>query len=416
MNMNHRPRSEGENGSLIRLRSELEEELRNNILPFWMEHLPDREKGGFHGHITHLNEVVVGASRGAIQNARILWTFSAAFRRYPEKAYLETALRAFDYILLHFLDRDFGGIFWELDAYGRVKGSRKQIYANAFVLYAMAEYYRATGSREALETAIALFEEVERHALDRERNGYIEALGRRWEEIGDMRLSAKDDNERKTMNTHLHILEAYTNLLRVWKDPGLEAALRNLIHLFLDHFIDPDTKHLRLFFDDDWNAKSDLVSFGHDIECSWLLHESAMVLGDSVLEQRTGEQGVEMARVNLQGLDGDGGLFYEYFPAENRYDTDKHWWPQAEAMVGYFNAWQRSGEPLFLEQTLASWQFIREKMVDRKYGEWYWSVNREGVPQLEKEKAGFWKCPYHNGRACLEITDRIDALLGRATH
>jgi len=401
------------NEAIIRLRNELEEELQENILPFWMEHMPDRQKGGFHGHLTHRNEVVGGASRGAIQNARILWTFSAAFRHYPKKEYLDTALRAFDYILLHFMDRESGGVFWELDEFGRVKDPRKQIYANAFVIYAMAEYYRATGNEEALGTARAIFREVENHARDRERNGYIEALGRRWEEIGDMRLSEKDDNERKTMNTHLHLLEAYTGLIRVWRDPEPTAALENLIGLFLDHFIDPGTKHLRLFFDDDWTSKSDLVSFGHDIECSWLLHESAGVLGNPSLEQQTGRLAVEMARINLNGLDGDGGLFYEYFPSVNRFDTDKHWWPQAEAMVGYFNAWQLSGEHLFLEQTLASWRFIREKLVDRTYGEWYWSVNQKGEPQTDKEKAGFWKCPYHNGRACLEIIGRTGAMTGR---
>ena len=401
--MNHEP--------LIRLRNELEAELQDNILAYWIKYLPDRERGGFYGHVTHLNEVVAGAPRGAIQNARILWTFSAAFRHQPRKEYLEMALRAFDYILLHFLDREFGGVYWELEENGSIRNPRKQIYANAFVIYAMAEYHRAAGSAEALDTATMVFREVERHARDLRRNGYVEALGRRWEEIGDVRLSEKDDNERKTMNTHLHLLEAYTSLLRIWRDPELESALENLVGLFLDRFIDRDTKHLHLFFDDDWNLRSDLVSFGHDIECSWLLHEASGVLGNRALEKRTGELAAEMARACLQGMDGDGGMFYEYFPAEKRFDTDKHWWPQAEAMVGYFNAWQCSGERQFLEQTLASWQFIREKLVDRVHGEWYWSVDRNGIPRRDKEKAGFWKCPYHNGRACLEIIERTDAII-----
>ncbi len=395
------------NEPLNRLRIELEQELRGNILPYWMRYLPDRERGGFHGHVTHLNQVVEGAPRGAVQNARILWTFAAAFRRWQEKGYFETALRAYEYIQGHFMDRDFGGVIWEVDTRGRAVNRRKQSYANAFVIYAMAEYHMATGDREALDTAAAIFRELEKHARDTEREGYTEALGQRWEEIGDVRLSEKDHNERKTMNTHLHILEAYTHLYRIWKDPGLEMALGKLIRLFPDRFVDPATRHLRLFFDDHWNLKSDLVSYGHDIECSWLLHEASLVLGDARLSEETGRIAVEMARANLAGMDRDGGLFYEYFPDGNRTDTDKHWWPQAEALVGYFNAYQLSGEELFLKQVLQTWQFIREKLVDRAHGEWYWSVSRDGEPRTEKEKAGFWKCPYHNGRACMELMDRI---------
>jgi len=398
---------------LLRLREEMERELTGNILPYWMEHVPDRNRGGFHGHVTHFNQVVEGAPRGAIQNARILWTFSAASRIYKEPSYRAMSDRAYETIRSRFLDPEFGGVYWELDEGGSVSSSRKQIYAIAFVIYAMSEYHLATGKEEALRTAVELYRAIESHAFDRTGNGYTEALGRSWEEIGEVRLSEKDDNERKTMNTHLHILEAYANLYRCWKDQELGRALENLIRLFLDHFVDPGTHHLNLFFDDRWNLKSSLVSFGHDIECSWLLHEAALVLGRSELAERTARVAVAMARENFRGLDGDGGLFYEYFPEEQRFDTDKHWWPQAEAVVGYFNAFQLTEEEVFLKKSLESWTFIREKLVDRTYGEWFWSVNRGGVPQVEKEKAGFWKCPYHNGRACMEMMKRIDETLKR---
>ena len=394
--------------TLLGLRNELEQELKGNILAYWMEHLPDDRFGGFHGHITHQNQVVENAPRGAIQNARILWTFSAASRAYSSDAFRAMAARAYETIMARFMDREWGGVYWEIHPDGQVKSPRKQIYANAFVIYAMAEYYMATGEREALDTAVGLFGEIEAHAFDRDRNGYTEALGRKWERIGDLRLSEKDANESKTMNTHLHILEAYTNLFRTWREPSLLGSLENLIRLFLDHFVDPDGHHLNLFFDDDWNLKSTLVSFGHDIECSWLLHEAAVVLGDPGLIKRTGTVSAEMARATFRAIDRDGGLFYEYFPEQDRFDTDKHWWPQAEAMVGFFNAYQLTGEKEYLTKTLESWKFIREFLVDRDHGEWYWSVNREGVPQVEKEKAGFWKCPYHNGRACLELISRID--------
>ena len=393
-----------------RLKGELEAELKGNILPYWMTHTPDLEHGGFYGHVDHFNKVLKEAPKGAIMNARILWTFSAAHRIYPDASYLEVAQRAYQYLLDHFIDRTYGGVYWEVNYRGEVSSSRKQIYAMAFTIYAMSEYHRACGDKDALETAKTLYQQIEEHARDRAKGGYTEALSREWQALDDVRLSEKDDNESKTMNTHLHILEAYTNLYRTWKDPGLRQALEGLIVLFLEHFVDPESFHLKLFFDDNWTLKSDLISYGHDIECAWLLHEAAEILGNPELVQRTEILAVQMARANFQGLDQDGGLFYEFFPSSLRLDTDKHWWPQAEAMVGYLNAFQLSGEEEFALKTMETWEFIKNHLVDSTHGEWYWAVDRTGIALTEKEKAGFWKCPYHNGRACMELVGRINKL------
>ena len=267
--------------------------------------------------------------------------------------------------------------------------------------------------REAMDTAIALFSDIEEHAFNPDQKGYTEALSRQWEPLEDMRLSEKDDTESFTMNTHLHILEAYGNLFRVWKDPELEAALEHLIRLFLEKFVDGENAHLNLSFDEQWKLKSTLVSYGHDIECSWLLHEAAEILGKEELLKESADLAVKMARKNFEGLDQDGGLFYEYFPEKKEVDTDKHWWPQAEAMVGYFNAYQVSGDPEFLVRSKGSWAFIHNYICDWIDEEWFWSVDKEGNPQTENEKAGFWKCPYHNGRACLEMIRRMDSILDK---
>jgi mannobiose 2-epimerase len=399
-----------EKEDLLGLRDELERELKENILAWWMKHAPDPLHGGFYGHISHENAVVPGAGKGAVLNARILWTFAAAYRMFPDPDYLKTAERAFSYILEHFMDRDHGGVYWELTEEGKVSSSRKQVYALAFTLYALAEYHLASGDQQALITAIALFEDTEFHAFDQNAGGYTEALGREWEPLEDLRLSEKDENERFTMNTHLHVLEAYGNLYRTWKDPALESALEHLIRLFLEHFIDWKSGHLKLFFDERWISKSNLVSYGHDIECSWLLHKAAEILGKEDLRGECAGLAVKMARTSFEGLDRDGGLFYEFFPDTGHLDTDKHWWPQAEALVGYFNAWQLSGDPEFLVRARESWAFIHNYICDWVEGEWFWSVDREGLPQTEKEKAGFWKCPYHNGRACLEVIRRIEGI------
>lgn len=394
--------------SFQEFRNELESELRGNILPYWLIHTPDHVHNGFYGYVSHTNQALEKAPKGAIMNARILWTFSAAFRMYQDSSYLEMARRAYDYILDHFMDDTYGGVFWELDYLGRVRASRKQIYALAFVMYGLSEYHLASGDDQALHRAIALFQTIEEHALDRINKGYTEALTRDWQALEDLRLSEKDENASKTMNTHLHLLEAYANLYQIWKDPLLGLALEELIKLFLDRFVDPNSYHLNLFFDEKWNLKSSLISYGHDIECAWLLHEAAGILGQPEYIKLTGELAVKMARKNFTGLDTDGGLFYEYFPLEKKLDTDKHWWPQAEAMVGYFNAFQLSGDRDFARKSWESWKFIQNHLVDREYGEWYWSTDHQGTPQTGKEKAGFWKCPYHNGRACMELIRRID--------
>ena len=398
------------NKELRDLREELENELNENILSWWMLYSPDHELKGFHGHIDHRNQVVEGAGKGAVLNARILWTFSAAYRMYKRPEYLDMARRASDYVIRYFTDKKLGGVYWELAPNGSVRSSRKQIYATAFTIYGLAEYHMASGDDLPLKKAKGLFRDLEAHAFDREYNGYTEALSRDWKALEDLRLSEMDPNESLTMNTHLHILEAYGNLYRIWKDPELEKALENLIRLFLEKFVDRERQQLNLFFDDRWTLKSTLISYGHDIECSWLLHEAAEILEDSKLIEETSKLAVEMARANEAGLAVDGGLHYEFCPESNELDSDKHWWVQAEAMVGYFNAFQISGEENFLKRSLGSWTFIKENIIDHKLGEWYWSVDSEGKPQTEKEKAGFWKCPYHNGRACLEIIRRIDQI------
>ncbi len=391
---------------LMNLALELEQELHGNILNYWITHSLDHTYGGFAGHITRDNRVIDTAPKGSVLNARILWTFSSAYQMYRKQEYLNMAQRAYKYFSEFFIDPEYGGVFWELDYSGNVLNPRKQIYALAFAIYAMTEYHTACGDRNALQTAINLYEAIETYSLDRQANGYIEAMKREWKPISDYRLSDKDANESKTMNTHLHILEAYSNLYRIWKDVALEKSLENIIQLFLDKFIDQETWTLKLFFDDDWQPASDIISYGHNIECSWLLYEAVQVLGNDELLQRVTPVSVQMARHCIPALDTDHGLFNERVPSKNWLDTDKHWWHQAEAIVGFYNAYEVSGNPRFAKQSINSWTFIKNYIVDRQFGEWFWKVNKQGTPDLRDEKAGFWKCPYHNSRACMEIVRR----------
>ena len=431
-------------------------ELLEDILPFWRRHTVDERRGGFIGQMSNDLRVQEDAPKGLILNARILWTFSAAYAYVRNDQDRALAQRAYEYLTHHFLDREHGGYFWELDPNGAVLDDKKKVYGEAFCIYALAGYYRVFDEPKALEQAIRLFDLVETHARDSRYGGYFEVMSRDWKPCEDMRLSAKDMNEKKSMNNHLHVLEGYTNLLRVWPHraltwrgrPGLASrrhlagahqgvqgqdalatSLRELIDLFRRHILNAEQTHLQHFFDEEWTPKSDSYTFGHDIEGSWLLCEAAEVLerfltwrGRPTLVSEKEGQGqdalatsllaevqsvaIKMARAVLaEGLDEDGGLFYE--GRDGRIvNPNKEWWPQAEAVVGFYNAWQLTGDSAFREAAVRCWQFIQDRVVDHKYGEWFWCIRPDGTPDPAQPKVSPWKCPYHNGRCCLEIIRR----------
>jgi mannobiose 2-epimerase len=372
-----------------------------------MAKTPDKVNGGFYGAITNDLEIHNEVPRSAILCGRILWTYAAAYRKLGDKEYLGMAKRAYDYLRSAFLDPEYGGIYWSVDAKGKPIFDRKHHYAQAFAIYGLAEYYRATEQSESLALAQSLFHLLEEHAYDRRYGGYIEGSSRKWEALLDMRLSERELNCRKSMNTMLHILEAYTNLLRIWEDATLKAQHRAVIETFLERIIDPANGHFKLFFDDRWNSLLPNVSYGHDIEGSWLLLEAAEVQGDPALVKRVRQAAVRIAEAVYQdGLEADGSLPYESSP-QGLVDSDKSWWVQAEAMVGFYNAFQLSGQERFAQAAQGSWEFIRDNMVDRVHGDWIKKLHRDGTVDVSNYKVGPWECPYHNSRACFEMLDRL---------
>jgi mannobiose 2-epimerase len=395
---------------LEQYRTDLEDELRE-ILRYWMENTVDQTAGGFIGRITHDNQKHFDAPKGSVLNSRILWTFSAAYNLTKNVQYLQAAQRAYAYLLKYFIDKEYGGVYWTVQANGEPLDDKKQIYALAFAVYGLSEYYKASEEEYAKEAAIQLYKNIVAHSYDKIHGGYIEALNREWKAAVDLRLSAKDANERKSMNTHLHLLEGFSNLYRIWPDEGLKQKLQELLHLFLTHILAKDTNHLNLFFEDDWTSKSDVVSYGHDVEAAWLLQEAAESIGGEDLLSRVITCSLKVAEAAGTGLDEDGGLWYEYDKVQHNVIKQKHWWPQSEAIVGFFNAWQNTGEENWLNRSLKSWSFVQNFIKDKKGGEWHWGVNEDYSVMDNEDKAGLWKCPYHNSRACIEIIHRINALL-----
>ncbi|MHC1775243.1 MAG: AGE family epimerase/isomerase [Lentimicrobium sp.] len=395
---------------LLHLSAELEAELHENILPFWMNKMTDPLHGGFYGRMLSDGTVIPDAPRGAVLNARILWTFSAAYNSTGKDEYLKQARRSFTYFISSFIDKESGGIFWSVSSSGEILNDRKQIYAQAFGIYALSEFYKACQDADAIMYAVDLYNLIEEYACDKKNNGYIEALSRNWTGLEDLRLSPKDANEPKSMNTHLHILEAYTNLFEVWKDRELKSQLQNLVKLHLETILDSRTGHFRLFFEMGWKPKSEKYSYGHDIEGAWLVRRAASVLDNQFLLNASGLKALFMARVALsEGTDEDGSLYNEGLAGKVT-DTDRHWWPQAEAIIGYIDAYAISKEEIFLNAALKTWEFVKEKMRHPS-GEWWWLLNRDYEPDKDQDLAGEWKCPYHNARMCLEIMKRTTEII-----
>ena len=387
--------------------------LETNILSFWQEQMVDYRQGGFYGRIDGYNVLHPDAEKGAVLNARILWTFAAAARVLNNTPYRILAARAYDYLMQWFMDREQGGVYWSLNADATPLDTKKQTYAIAFAIYGLAEYVRLTNNQEALNAAIRLFEDLEAHAykwdnekISKCKNGYVEALTRDWQPIADMRLSEKDENGVFTMNTHLHVLEAYTNLYRVLKNvqrddvqgtkERITKQLRTLIDIFANRIFDPATGHLMLFFDEKWQPSNTHTSPGHDIEAAWLLHEALEVLGDEELLNQTLPVIHSLAQA-----------------AEENIMDEKEWWCYAEAVVGYIDQWKlyQDEKPIEsninLELAETAFHYIQTHLMDRENGEWFWTILPDGTPDRTHDKAGFWKCPYHNSRMCIEIIERL---------
>ena len=387
-------------------KSELSVELES-ILKYWTDFSVDKKNGGFIGQRDHFNKEVPAASKGIILNTRLLWTFSAAANHKEDKSgeLKSLADRAYGYLKMAFKDDIFGGVFWELDSEGKPINRRKQIYAQVFAIYALSEYYILTEDESAMEWALELFSLVEKNAREPKYNGYLEAFQEDWTPIEDMRLSEKDRNSAKTMNTHLHVLEAYTTLYKISKAELVKEALDNLIHIFLEKFYDPENRHFKLFFDNSWRRDGNMVSYGHDIEAIWLLIEAAKASGNEDLVKRTQGIAVPVAETFLKEAYLPGkGVINEKDLDSGELDSDRHWWPQAEAMVGLFYAYRISEEEQFRNAIYDIWNFTKKNIIDHENGEWFFRIDENNQPYTHEDKLGMWKCPYHNSRACMVLT------------
>ena len=386
------------------MKSELED-----IRRFWSESMVDETYGGFLPGMNTARQADLRGAKGIVLNARILWAFSA-LTLHHDPGCRSLADRAYRYIRDYFRDPLNGGYYWSVTFNGKPFQTRKQVYAQAFVLYALTGYYSLTRDPDVLSQARELFTLMEMRCLDRRSQGYTEAYTADWHSLTDWRLSPKDLNEPLSLNTHLHILEAYSSFYRINPDHRVEAAIRHLYTLFEDHFLNPDG-HLNLFFTGEWCRASHLVSYGHDIEATWLLRESLSRVPAPAGSSTISNWIRKACRVFLEeALLPDGSSRYETDPLTGLDDRDRHWWVQAEGMVALLDAYANGRDPRFLEAAWQLWCFILTGLKDPVTGEWYWKVDPDGRWFPEDSLAGFWKCPYHNTRACLEGIERLSIL------
>ena len=386
--------------------SEFEAEL-NNILSYWSSTVFDEANGRFYPKVDHNDTPDRSAVAGAVMYARILWAFSAGYRHTGTPRYLKRADVAFQYIQQHFMDAEYGGIYWSVHPDGHPADTRKQMYALAFAIYGLAEYYKTTNNQTALTLAKGLYQAIEQHSWDSRYGGYVEALARDWSPTPHLSLSTKDDNEKKTLNTHLHILEAYTNLYGIWPNDTLKQRIATIITLFDKHFVNRHG-HLTLFFDEQWQARSSLRSFGHEIEASWLLCKAARAVHGGQLPDTVRTLSLRLADASAKWIDQSGALLYEFDAATNTLVDEKHWWVQAEAVVGFYRAGLLSTYNDYLSTASRVWQYIKEHLIDHQHGEWYWGRDAANQIMTHEDKAGFWKCPYHNSRCCLQLIQLLN--------
>lgn len=380
-----------------------------NILAYWSTEVFDEETGEIIGEIDHYGTKYPESNKGIILCSRMMWTFSAASRFYKNDDYKSHADRVRKYIETYFYDAAHGGYVWEVTSQGDIVVSKKQVYAQAFVMYAYTEYYLAFGDTSALQRAMDLFTIMESHCVDRTYGGYFEAYSQSWNKLDDVRLSERDLNLPKGMNTNLHVLEAYTTLFEATKSPQVEKALRALIDVYSQKIIDKNN-HIVIFFTEDWIPQTHEYSFGHDIESSWLLWEAAEALHDKELLIRLKPQVLGMVDTFLkEGYDTKThSALYEYFTKTDTYDRDRHWWVQVEAMEGLANAYRITGDKTYRTKVFQMWQYVQTYLIDKVHGEWFWRIDDDGYPVDSEPKVSMWKCPYHNGRALMRLIEKME--------
>ena len=389
---------------MINLSEELKEELNGRIFPFWSS-LADYDNGGFYGYVGYDCRINKEAEKGVILNTRILWFFSAVYCLEKKTEALELANHAYDFMVDKLFDDKYEGLYWMVNFKGQPTDKRKHIYNQAFGIYGLAEYYKATGKKEALKLAIKLFDLIEIKCEN--SNGYLEEFDRQWNKKENEMLSENEVISDRTMNTHLHVLEAYTLLYEVSKDVKVRTRLYYLLDLIKSRIYSTTSHSFKVFFDKNWDETIEMQSYGHDIEGTWLIDRAAEVLEDKDLIHTTHAYTLKIAENIYKNAYSTLGVINETVKGVT--DAGRVWWVQAESIVGFYNAYEKTKDNKYLGAVQELWMYIKNFVVDkRENSEWYWKLAEDNSPIIDMPIVEPWKCPYHNGRMCIEIIERME--------
>lgn len=389
---------------MTKMREEIQNHLVKDIIPFW-KNLRDDENGGYYGWVGYDLKVDKKAVKGCILNSRILWFFSNAYTMLKDESLLQEADHAFAFLKERCADRENGGIFWSIRYDGTPEDTTKHTYNQAFAIYALSSYYEASGKQEALDMAKELFYIIETKCTD--EIGYKEAFDKAFHEIENDKLSENGVIAAKTMNTLLHVFEAYTELYRVAKLPEVGEKLHWIMETFAHKVYNPELHRQEVFFDENMKSIIDLHSYGHDIETAWLIDRGVEVLGDPAMEALLSPITRDLtAQIYKVAFDGHS-LANEC--ERGVVNTHRIWWVQAETVIGFLNGYQKDpSRKEYLQAAESEWQFIKDHVIDKRAGsEWYWEVDEDGRPYPDRPIVEPWKCPYHNGRMCMEVMKRL---------
>lgn len=382
---------------------EIKSHLIEDIIPFW-KNLRDDSFGGYYGEMDYELNLDQNADKGCILNSRILWFFANAYMTLGDKSCLEHAKHAYEFLKNAFYDKENGGVFWSVTYDGKPKDDSKHTYNQSFAIYALASYYGASQDKEALELAYQLVDKVEDVCKD--NIGYLEAFTRKFQIESNEKLSENGVMASRTMNTLLHVFEAYSELYRVDKNKKIADCMEWILDLFAEKIYNQRDRRLEVFFDNKWNSLINLNSYGHDIEASWLIDRGVEILGNPYYTEKITPITKDLAsHIYSIALDEGSSCYNEC--EDGNVDTKKVWWVQAEAILGFINGYQQDNtKKEYLEAAGRIWDYIKEYMIDhRKGSEWFNELQKDGTP-ITKEIVGPWKCPYHNGRLCFEIINR----------
>ncbi len=383
--------------------NEVRRHLTECIIPFW-KGLRDNEHGGYYGFMGYDLEVDKKAVKGCILNSRITWFFSNAYTILKDKSLLAEAEHGFQFMRDYCMDKEYGGIYWSVKYDGTPEETLKHTYNQAFAIYALSSYYEASGDKEALDMAFSLFDIIETKCRD--EVGYLEAFSRYFEEIDNEKLSENGVMAEKTMNTLLHVFEAYTELYRVSREDRVKERLHSILDSFAAQVYNPELHRQEVFFDKNMNSILDLHSYGHDIETAWLIDRGVEILGEEEYERKMSPITKDLTN-QIYHIAFDGHSLSNECE-KGVVDTHRIWWVQAETLVGFLNGYEKMPERKeYYEAAKSVWNYIKEFMLDKRKGsEWYWRVDENGKPDEDKPIVEPWKCPYHNGRMCLEVIRR----------